>query len=400
MYRRIIGISLIILGVVLVLSVKYQTSSKFQQPIVFSERNMLEGIWNTDKKIFIDQSGRTVDASRGNTSTSEGQAYTLLRAVWLDDKSTFDQSWTWTQNNLQHKQNDKLFSWYFSKLADGSYGVDPKIGANNTATDGDTDIAVALIFAYDRWGDKAYLDQAKQIIPDIWKNEVIVIKGKSYLLANNLEKTSDKQKLIINPSYIKPYAYRIFAKYDSNDWLGLTNNSYQTLTDVSAMDLNGIRSDGLPPNWATVDKTTGALAGPDPQKQPTLNTNFSFDAMRVPFNLALDWAWFKDDQAKILLSKFGFLNQQWQQNQAIYTDYTRDGQIAQRQEAPAVYGGTLGYFISTNPDQAAAIYNTKLKVLYSPDKDYWKEDLNYYDDNWAWFGLALYNNFTINLDSI
>ncbi|GAC1413951.1 MAG: hypothetical protein NVSMB66_6760 [Candidatus Doudnabacteria bacterium] len=402
MYTKIIGGGLIILALVLAVSVKYNTNPSRQQPLVFSERNMLEGIWNSDKKIYLDPSnGRTVDTSRDNASTSEGQSYTMLRAVWVDDKSTFDKSWQWTQKNLQHTQNDQLFAWNYSRLPNGKYAVDPNIGANYTASDADTDIAVSLIFAHARWGDRAYLESAKGIISDIWKQEVIIINGKPYLLANNIEKTSDKQALVTNPSYIKPYAYRLFAKYDpSNDWLALTDNSYDYLKNVSQMALNDVRSDALPPNWATIDKKTGVLAGPDPKTQPTLNANYSFDAMRVPFNLALDWSWNKDPRDKDILSRFGFLDQQWNDNKAIYIDYNRDGQIAQKKESPATYGGTVGYFIVTNHAEATDMYNNKLKVLYSPDKDSWNNPLSYYDDNWAWLGLALYNNFAINLDQI
>ena len=42
----------------------------------------------------------------------------MLRAVWMGDKQTFDQSWTWTKDNLQHKTTDHLFSWLFGKQAE------------------------------------------------------------------------------------------------------------------------------------------------------------------------------------------------------------------------------------------------------------------------------------------
>jgi hypothetical protein len=37
------------------------------------------------------------------------------------------------------------------------------------------------------------------------------------------------------------------------------------------------------------------------------------------------------------------------------------------------------------------------KCLFSPDSNTWKITLGYYDDNWAWFGIALYNNLLPNL---
>jgi hypothetical protein len=35
--------------------------------------------------------------------------------------------------------------------------------------------------------------------------------------------------------------------------------------------------------------------------------------------------------------------------------------------------------------------------LFNPDTNTWKEELSYYDNNWAWFGIALYNNLLPNL---
>jgi endoglucanase len=62
-----------------------------------------------------------------------------------------------------------------------------------------------------------------------------------------------------------------------------------------------------------------------------------------------------------------------------------------------MYGGTIGYFILSASSTAADIYSRKLAFLYDPGADKWKEPLSYYDDNWAWFGIALYNNLLPNL---
>jgi hypothetical protein len=49
------------------------------------------------------------------------------------------------------------------------------------------------------------------------------------------------------------------------------------------------------------------------------------------------------------------------------------------------------------PETAEAIYNNKLQLLFNPDTNSWKVKLGYYDDNWAWFGIALYNSMLPNL---
>src|SRR5688572_27571716 len=88
-------------------------------PLLFSERTMLSHIWEGYKREYLEpETYRTPDRQRGDITTSEGQSYTMLRAVWNDDKQTFDRSWAWTKNNLQRE--DALFSWLFGQREDGS----------------------------------------------------------------------------------------------------------------------------------------------------------------------------------------------------------------------------------------------------------------------------------------
>ncbi len=72
--------------------------------------------------------------------------------------------------------------------------------------------------------------------------------------------------------------------------------------------------------------------------------------------------------------------------------YTHDGAVVSDAEVPAMYGTALGYFMVSDTVHAEEVYNKKLKSLYTPDTNSWKKTLSYYDDNWAWFGIGLYNN--------
>lgn len=394
---RTIGILLLVTALVLMLDVFYHNSPQSEQPVVFSARQMMDGLWHAYKITYIEAStGRTVDPSKDNISTSEGESYAMLRAVWWDDKSTFDNSWAWTQKYIQHR-NDHLFSWLYGPKPDGSYGVLTSLNGQNSASDADSDIALALIFAHDRWGDQAYLTQAQAILKDIWSEEVVFISGKPYLLANNVEKLQKKDNYIMDPSYLAPYEYRIFAHYDPNDnWLGLVDTSYKVISDSASLPLDKKSSAMLPPNWVLINKNTAALS---PSSDSALSTDYGYDAMRIPFRLAVDWYWFKDSRDQQILSKFSFLESQWHQHNLLYATYGHDGTVTQNNEAPAMYGGAIGYFMLEDPAAAKQIYDSKLKVLYNPDNNSWIKTLNYYDDNWSWFGLALYNNFIINLDN-
>src|SRR5947209_2285702 len=101
-YGKTIGALLIIAGIILVTAVLYHNSQKRQQAILFSPHFVLNVLWESYKKNYWEAAtGRTVDHQRSDVTTSEGQSYTMLRAVWEDDKPTFDKTWQWTQSSLK-----------------------------------------------------------------------------------------------------------------------------------------------------------------------------------------------------------------------------------------------------------------------------------------------------------
>lgn len=372
----------------------YLNSPSRGTPMVYSNNALLLELWNDYKSHNIEAgSNRTLDKSQANITTSEGQSYTMLRSVWMDDKQTFDNSWKFTKENMQ-RPDDKLMSWKFGQKNDGSYGILTDIGGNNTASDADVDIALSLMMAYSRWNQADYLYQAKQIINSIWEKEVVMVAGKPVLAANDIERNS-QTTIVVNPSYFAPYSFRLFSQVDTkHDWNALVDNSYDLLAQLSDDPLGKGSSSGLPPNWITMNRQTGALI---PDASPNLDTNYGFDAFRTPWRLALDYEWYKDERAKNILSKYEFLADQWKENQKIKTVYSHDGSVIGDYETPAAYGTAIAYFKVVDPNTADEIYKLKLQTLYNPDRQQWNESLAYYDDNWAWFGIALMQNGLPNI---
>jgi endoglucanase len=390
------GIFLALLGGTALAFSVYRNNPNNAGPLVFSDRTMLAGLWDSYKKEHWEAStGRTLDNEQDNLTTSEGQSYTMLRAVWQNDKPTFDKTWGWTQEQLQHKDSS-LFSWKWGKKSDGSYGVLTAENGQNTASDADTDIALALLMAGNRWGQQSYIDSSKKIISDIWDEEVVIIKDKPYLAANNIEKNS-QERIIVNPSYLAPYAYKLFAVADTtpdHNWRVLSDSSYTFLSQSIDAKLDKSRSAGLPPDWVMIMRKTGEMK---PVTEAQLTTNYGFDALRVPWRIAMDYNWNKDVRANELLGKMSFLDKEWQNNSKIASVYQHDGSIQADDEVAAMYGGAMGYFTVRNPMQATELYQQKLKTLYDPNKQSWAAPMSYYSDNWAWFGMALYSDNLPNL---
>jgi endoglucanase len=391
-----LAIAVIITGLGYAGYMAYANDPKRAVPLVYSENTMLNELWN-DYKIKNIEPGtnRTLDKQQDNITTSEGQSYTMMRAVWVDDKDMFDKSWKWTKDNLQ--RDDKLMSWKFGRLPDGKYGIQETVGGLNTATDGDSDISLALLMAYMRWNDSSYLYDATPVIGAMWEKEVVTIQGKPVLVSNDLER-NNMEKVIINPSYFSPYAYKVFAKVDpAHDWNALADNSYEILKSVSDSKLDSIRSGGLPPDWVMIDRRSGEIRKSD---TGNLTTNYSYDAMRTSWRLAMDYSWFKDERAKQVLQKYALLNDEWQKNKRIGATYGHDGTLVDEYETAATYGGSIGYFKVVHPETAKDIYKNKLQTLYDPNQQKWKSQMSYYDDNWAWFGMALMEDALPNLTEI
>lgn len=358
--------------------------NEYGTPVVFSDNRMLLELWGRYKQNILEEGSlRALDKSQDDITTSEGQSYTLMRAVWMDDQETFDKAWKWTKDNMQRE--DKLLSWRFGEKADGTFGIQDDRGGQNTATDGDVDVAYALIMAANRWKQDGYLYDAKPMIESIWEKEVVQVNGRPVLVSNDIER-NNPESVLVNPSYFAPYAYRVFAKVDpARDWSGLVDSSYSLLFASTDSPLDKPASAGLAPNWIRVNRATGQISA-----DRSLDTHYGYDAFRTPWRLTLDYKYNKDIRAKQVLQKSKVLSNEWNERGQLASVYGHDGEVVTDDSVPAQYGASLGYFMMNNPKQAKEIYERKLISNYDPDSQGWKYELSYYDDNWAWFGMALY----------
>jgi endoglucanase len=342
--------------------------------------------WTSYTRQFI-QAGQVVDPSSGRT-TSEGQAYALLRAVYMGDRTTFDQVLGWTDANLQ--EDSSLPAWLW-----GSQGVID----SNTATDADEQIALALLFAAKQWNDPSYQEQAMRMIQAIWDQETTVVGDRRLLVAGNWARgDADTSTPVLNPSYFAPYAYRIFGEVDPrHNWMDLVDSSYDVLDQIhSDADLGGAA--GVVPNWVAVDPTSGALTRADVMGDQA--AQFSFDASRMPWQLTLDWLWFKDDRAKQALQAINLPERALSTDGRLSAAYNLDGTPAGDYEATSMYAGTLGGLLFA--DDKSLVHKTFAEKILRAYNDQngvaaWGDPNDYYDQNWGWFATALMDGSMSNL---
>jgi endo-1,4-beta-D-glucanase Y len=342
---------------------------------------ILSSSWESYKKAFM-QSGRVIDPQTHST-TSEGQSYAMLRAVWMNDKKGFDEAWNWTRQNLANQNN--LFSWKWT----------PTTIEEGSATDADSDIALALLFASKQWNEDSYWKSALPIIKGIWENEVFEHNGSYYLGAGPWANQEDE--IIMNPSYFSPYAYKIFAEVDGeHPWNQLVDSTYMALERCTQNNLNRERG-ALPPEWCSLDKQTNDFI--QPREPGVSSTEYSYNAFRVSFRVALDYMWFGEVRAKNYMDRLMILREEYGAKGKLATAYSHDGSVWEDYESVAAYGGNIAYFVLEWPELADDMYLKKIREKFYEDdgRSYWEDPDNYYTQNWGWFGTALYNNNLPNL---
>ena len=359
------------------------------RPMVASDKTVLADLWRVYTQTHLEPgTSRTLDSQDGALTTSEGQGYTMMRAAWMDDQQTFAESWQWTKDILQ--RDDSLLASRFGQRPDGSYDVLDQ----RSVTGADADVASALLMAYSRWQQDDYLYDALPIIQALWERSVVRVDGRPVLVADDLQRL-DPETVLVNPSYLAPYAYHVFAQVDpDHDWAGLVDTSYSLLEELARQPLDAGQTVGLPPDWVRVDRRTGELRAPGGD----LTTDFGREALRSPWRLALDHAWYGDERALRLLEGQSVLAGSWTDQGRLVAAYDRDGTPATDSETPAMYSGAMGYFTTVEPDLADEVYTEELLPLYDPDTGDLTEQLDYYDSNWVWFGMALHLDELPNLN--
>jgi endoglucanase len=387
-------------------------------------KQVLTASWQSYRRHFINSEGQVKIPEEGGGTISEAQAYALLRAVWAGDGTTFVRVYRWTYRHLSRapKYGDSLLAWRWGRLPDGSWGV---LDANSAA-DADLDYALALILAHRKgWrappGLPEYLEESRRVINAILAKEVVRLPNGGLLLTpGNWHEPNPPY--LVNPSYFSPAAYRLFAQTSpgqggpaqkipvkegsqspsplmgegwgggegtavASPWRDLHKATYPFLEKVCRRlgDLPGV---GLFPDWCRVD-AAGTIS-PAPEK----GTNFGWEAVRVPFRVALDGLWFKEPQAaRLLKDKFlPFFTAQWQVHHRLMAVYRYDGTPAVEYESPVLYAGVLAGALAAGDQEFAREMALKILSFYKEDgnRAYFEAPDNYYANNWAWLGLALY----------
>jgi endo-1,4-beta-D-glucanase Y len=222
-----------------------------------------------------------------NSSNSEGIAYGMLLAVYADDQPTFDGLWQYEQ---LHLGRNGLMEW--------EIGPDGSVLGEGAATDGDEDMAFALVMADARWGGrgtlpKTYRAYATQQIDLIWRHEVDHARGDVLMPGDRFDGAQ-----VVNISYFAPAYYRVFGEVTQQTaaWQRVVDASYSVLA-ATLSPKNRNLDTGLVPAWSTPE---GVPLAPPGSGHPI---HHQLDSCRTPFRIAQDFCWFGEPRAHAYLER-------------------------------------------------------------------------------------------------
>lgn len=326
----------------------------------------LEATWRGYTHRFIQQDGRVIDHRDAGVSTSEGQAYALIRAVWIDDRHTFARVLRWTTDNLQHGDPTALPAWRWGQREDQSWGIiDPQ-----PAADADQWMAYALLLAAERWEQPAYRQQAQRLLERIWAEEVHAHADAGWLMLPG-PWAAEMPRVRINPSYFLPFAWRRFADADpAHPWAALIDSSYAVLASLTQ------QGQQLPPDWAEWDPEAGRWEAAGP---------FGYEAFRIGWTLAAEARWHDEPRARALLAPMESLQARWQADGWLPAELDPETGTGAELEYPGLYGALLPAWDEAS---ASALFRAELQPRETASG--WGDVDDYYSNNWTWMGVALW----------
>jgi endoglucanase len=247
------------------------------KPTGASGKYLVEAYQNW-KNTFVVASGNNFRVQRpesNNDSVSEGIAYGMLIAVYMNDKALFDGLWGfWKTKSAGGPANAPLMDW---RAGSG----------NGSAVDADEDAAFALVQAGKQWSGGTYAADGFALIKAIFASEVEA--GTLALKPGN----NFGGNAVTNPSYFAPAYYRVFAALDTADnWAGVISKAYTMLKNIQG-------SNGIVPAWCTNGCATAGSGGLNYADE----LSYQYDAHRTPWRIGLDACWNANTDAQSYVTK-------------------------------------------------------------------------------------------------
>jgi hypothetical protein len=210
------------------------------------------------------------------STVSEGMGYGMVLTAYFGDKVQFDGLWKFVQQNFS--PNVGLMGWKVT-----CSGFVTAEGGAGTATDGDTDIGLALVAAVDQWGD-AYRQIALDYLATLKKMDFAncTPSGRILAKAGNWGGGCD----FSNTSYWMPGYYRVFQQFTGDPFWGKAADDAIAIYQVGRNTTTGLIANEVDQNGAA----HGASV-------------VNYNGCRTPWRMVTDYLWYGTAGAKDITDK-------------------------------------------------------------------------------------------------
>lgn len=274
-------------------------------------------------------------------SVSEGHGYGMLAAVLMagadpEAQADFDGLYRFFRAHPA-ENNPNLMAWR-QVAARHSQSLTEGAEDRSSATDGDLDIACALLMADRQWGSQGavnYRKEALKVIAAIRSGETDP-KRHTLTLGNWVDEESPHQGGL-RPSDFMPAHLKQFATA-ANDprWTQITDTTYALLRELTAAFSP---KTGLHPDFVAWEKGTYQPA-PRSYLESGNDGSYAFNACRVPWRLGTDFLLSGDPRALALLEPLNLWVQKATQcdPEKLNAGYRLDGAPLSKDDSAAFIG--------------------------------------------------------------
>jgi endo-1,4-beta-D-glucanase Y len=249
---------------------------------------------------YIDYNRENRAEDRDAISVSEGHGYGMMITAFFaghDEKAqeAFDQLYAFFRAHPSHFNHD-LMAWQQVR------GCKSRKGDDDSASDGDLDIAYALLLAEAQWGSGGaihYRKEALKVIAAIQKDEINVAIPS--LKAGDWAQPGMAQVNDTRVSDFMPDHFRVFANASGNTiWTGLLDKEYQLIARLQSANAPAT---GLLPDFARRLNTATPVPAGAHYMESSFDGGYFYNACRCPWRIGTDYLLTGDPRARAALDK-------------------------------------------------------------------------------------------------
>ena len=283
---------------------------------VWKERFLREGGPCPDGQVYV------ATGMGGSLTVSEAHGYGMVILAYMaghepEAQRLFDGMYAYFRDHPTQSSAD-LMAWSQDQNCSDNQGRD-------SASDGDLDIAYALLLADKQWGSGGAIDYRAEAIKVIGAiREGDVDPTHSYVLLGNWVDSFTKEFRATRTSDFMPGHFVSFGDASGDtEWEQLLDHEYGV---IAILQQTFAPDTGLLPDFVLDAKTAPAPAEPDFLENPT-DGQYSYNACRDPWRLGVHYLISGDPRAKTAVEKINafFIATTGGDPGAIKAGYSLDG---------------------------------------------------------------------------